>query len=47
MIYMANISNVKRVYFAPLIDVSEALEDVMICQSGTTEDWSYDDDLVF
>ena len=33
----------KRAYTAPVSDVSEALEDVMICQSGETEDWTYDE----
>ena len=41
---MTKYSLVKRAYSAPVSDVSEALEDVLICQSGTTEDWIYDDD---
>lgn len=32
----------KRVYLTPAADVCEALEDVMLCESGTTEDWVYD-----
>lgn len=39
-----NYKTTKRVYSTPLTDVSEALEDVMLCQSGETEDWTYDDE---
>ena len=34
----------KRAYSAPAADVSEVLEDVMICTSGGTEDWICDDE---
>jgi len=39
-----NDKTTKGVYITPLTDVSEALEDVMLCQSGTTEDWTYDEE---
>ncbi|MBP5719910.1 MAG: hypothetical protein J6W82_02445 [Bacteroidales bacterium] len=46
---MTNIDKkVKGRYVAPLSDTFEALEDVMICESGTADDWVYDeDDLTF
>lgn len=31
-----------RAYQAPLADVSEVLPDVIICESGETEDWTLD-----
>ena len=31
-----------RAYQAPMADVSEVLPDVIICESGETEDWTFD-----
>ncbi|MBR3075874.1 MAG: hypothetical protein IKH11_09025 [Bacteroidales bacterium] len=31
-----------RAYQAPFADVSEVLPDVIICESGETEDWTFD-----
>ena len=43
--YMTNFNQfAKRAYSAPAADVSEVLEDVMICTSGGTEDWICDDE---
>ncbi len=36
-------TNARRAYLAPASDVSELLENVMICESGTTEDWVVDE----